>query len=176
MKNLTSLRFGRLVVLERAGNATRGHGVAWLCRCDCGGETVVVASSLQCGATTSCGCFGRQCARERARLRFIRHGATADGKRSHEYDAWDSAKKRCFNPRHAAYRYYGGRGITMCEEWRSSFEAFLAHIGPCPPGLTLDRIDNNGNYEPGNVRWATWKQQVANRRPCVKRALEALGA
>ncbi len=87
-----------------------------------------------------------------------------------EYRVWSGAKARCFNPGNIGYRYYGGRGITMCDRWRDSFEAFFADMGPRPSmAHTLDRINNAGNYEPGNCRWATWLQQAANRRPPQRR-------
>lgn len=82
------------------------------------------------------------------------------------YKRWKSIKQRCTNPKNPSYKNYGGRGITMCAEWAASFERFFADVGECPgPGLSLDRIDNDGNYEPGNVRWATNSEQMRNRRP-----------
>ena len=82
------------------------------------------------------------------------------------YKRWESIKQRCTNPNNPSYRNYGGRGITMCDEWAESFESFHAHVGECPgPGLSLDRINNEKGYEPGNVRWASASQQMKNRRP-----------
>lgn len=83
--------------------------------------------------------------------------------RAKAYKAWAAAKRRCFNPQSRQFHRYGGRGITMCRQWRENFEAFLYDMGPCPPGLTLDRIDNDGHYEPGNCRWTTWAVNRANR-------------
>jgi hypothetical protein len=93
----------------------------------------------------------------------LRHGGARNGKRTKTYDAWSSARGRCRNPNHRAYARYGGRGIQFSELW-DKFEDFLADMGEAPPGTTLDRKENNGNYEPGNCRWATWEQQNNNQR------------
>jgi hypothetical protein len=95
-----------------------------------------------------------------------RHGyaSTKPGQRTPEYAAWDSAKQRCTNPNHPRWKDYGGRGITMCEAWRTDFLVFLRDVGPKPVGYTLDRIDNDRGYEPGNVRWTDWKTQENNKR------------
>lgn len=139
----------------------------WLCLCDCGNEAVTGQSNLATGNTTSCGC----------RLAEIRATIGQRGKRTHmmrnsaEYRAWTSMKQRCFNPNVVAFKNYGARGITVCDEWRNSFEAFLRDVGKKPaPNLDLDRIDNEGNYEPGNCRWVTRSVNVANTRPRKRRA------
>jgi len=153
--DLTGQTFGRWTVLEFKGQAK------WLCRCSCGTEKVVGGSSLRRGNSTSCGCFQREDVSRRTRT----HGHKAGGKYTPEYIAWANIIARCENPKHKAYPNYGGRGITICGRWRESFESFLADVGPRPSDdNSLDRIDNDGHYEPGNVRWATISEQAKNRR------------
>lgn len=143
-------RFGRWTLLNMAEDDRRKNH-QWLCRCDCGVERVVKQSHLRDGSSRSCGCRGR---------RWI-HGLS----RTSEYLIWDGIKQRCLNPKDDSFHHYGGRGITICDEWRDSFPAFLAHIGPRPtPKHSIDRKDNSMGYEPGNVRWATQGDQMRNTR------------
>lgn len=134
----------------------------WNCRCDCGTEKAVALSALMSGDTQSCGCYRN----ERTRAVKVTHGETPSGKpRAREYRAWRAAKNRCYNSRDKRYAEWGGRGIRMCDEWRNDYTAFVRDMGRCPPGRSLDRINNDGHYEPGNCRWATPLQQTHNRRP-----------
>ena len=126
----------------------------WLC--DCGTEATVAHGRVTRGVTASCGCL----ARERSSQNATKHG----GRCSPEYSSWRSMKSRCECATSKDYPHYGGRGITVYPEWSASFEAFLQHLGPRPPGSTLDRIDNAKGYEPSNVRWATLGLQARNRR------------
>lgn len=153
-------RYGRWTVLDVAlGEDGKGRYVV---RCDCGTERSVSGYTIRSGRSRSCGCLQRELAAERGRT----HGLTG----SPEYVSWSSMKARCLNPKNDNYSRYGGRGITVCNEWRDSFEAFLAAVGPKPsPHHTLDRIDVDGNYEPGNVRWATPAEQRANQAPIALR-------
>lgn len=146
-------RFGRLIAVQK----TRGGKM--LCKCDCGNERIVMRGSLLKGLTKSCGCFHS----EQTRNANTQHGhATREGF-SREYHSWSSMRTRCTNAKRSMFKYYGGRGITICKEWES-FTQFLADMGPRPPATSLDRIDPNGNYEPANCRWATPLDQSRNRR------------
>jgi hypothetical protein len=149
--DLVEQRFGRLVVLSQEGRDSK-------VRCDCGAEKTVASHRLVVGQTRSCGCLSA----ELSSIRNRTHGATG----TTTYQTWNAMHRRCTNPKARDYPYYGGRGITLCERWQT-FENFRADMGERPDSLTLDRIDNDGDYEPGNCRWATRLQQTRNRRCSV---------
>jgi hypothetical protein len=158
--DLTGQEFGRLRALRPTGRS-KGKRVIWLCACACGAQAMVQTDRLKGGATRSCGCLRANLARSR----FRTHGH-AIGRPSPEYITWTEMKARCGNPNNIGFKYYGGRGIRVCDEWLASFEAFYVHVGPRPsPKHSIDRIDVNGDYRAGNVRWATAKEQASNKRP-----------
>lgn len=162
---LVNRRFGRLLVVSEAPRV--GRDIRWKCLCDCGTERTVSAHELSSGQQ-SCGCL----VRERTIERSTTHGCGSRTHRTREHRAWSAMKTRCTNPRQRTWEHYGGRGITICERWMNSFEAFLEDMGSCPQGRSIDRIDVNGNYEPGNCRWATDTEQRHNQRP-ARQALNA---
>jgi hypothetical protein len=166
--SLKGQRFGRLVVIKRYGSD--GH-VIWKCRCDCGKSHNVRSNHLRLGLVQSCGCFNQEKRSERAKNlpHLIKHGMLLGARTNGvppEYRAWALAKDRCYNKNCKDYKNYGARGIRMCSRWRNSFAEFFKDVGPKPSNsLSIDRWpDNDGNYEPGNVRWATKSQQQSNQR------------
>lgn len=157
-ENLQGLRFGRLTVIGLNGSRRGSSGrLETLCVCDCGKEHVTTAGNLKSGSVQSCGCLQRENG-DRSRT----HGLSATSL----YHIWQGMNQRCHNPQAKDFPRYGGRGIAVCAEWRNSFEVFAIAVGPRPTvSHSLDRFpDNNGNYEPGNVRWATQDQQMSNTR------------
>lgn len=166
--DLTGMVVGRLTAIRKVPAKPRA---LWLCKCTCGGEKLVLASNYLKRAHNDCGC-GFVASRQTSALA---HGDNRAGRRTKEYRTWAKIKGRCHNPTDAGYADYGGRGITMCDAWRESFEAFLRDVGRAPsPKDSIDRIDNDQGYTPDNVRWATPSQQVRNRRSTIRHNGEAI--
>lgn len=159
LKDMVGLTFGRLRVIRRAEN--RNSRSRWFCVCDCGSETIIDGGSMRLGHTQSCGCLNRDV----TLAATIKHGHTMDGT-SRTYNSWRGMKDRCSHESHSLWHRYGGRGIIVCDRWlgSSGFSNFLNDMGERPERMTLDRHPNpDGNYEPGNCRWATSSQQNRNR-------------
>lgn len=160
-KDLTGKRFGRLVAVEKVGCNKHGN-LRWLCRCDCGNEKIVTSGKLIQQRTRSCGCYAKE-----VRTKSLeKHGITTGGK-PRTLTIWNGMKARCFNPKSPSYKNYGGRGITICNEWLSfeNFHNWSIENGYAE-GLQIDRIDNDGNYEPSNCRWVSRKDNMKNTSRC----------
>ncbi len=156
--DLSGQRFGRLIVVQYAGSMIRGGKSRsnWLCLCDCGKQRPIGTEYLRMGTSRSCGCL---------RGKRVAPSVGPTHRRSAERLAWTNMKRRCNNEKSPRFKDWGGRGIKVCDRWLNSFENFLADVGIRPStDHSIDRIDNDRNYEPDNVRWATKKEQIANRR------------
>lgn len=173
-KNMTGLLFGRLTVQTRAGSIRERS--AWLCRCICGSERIVTGLDLRRGTVKSCGCLRSETI-SGINIARSKHGHTRGRKPSPEWISWNAMKNRCYLSSMPNYVRYGGRGIKVCDEWlgEDGFANFLKTLGPRPVGTSLDRINTNGDYEPGNCRWATPREQSLNRRitPALRQAMLA---
>jgi len=152
-KDIVGQTFNRWSVLARAGK--RGHRVLWKCQCQCGTVKEVTTSDLVTSHSKSCGCLNA----EVRKIQPLRHGFN----RTRTYVTWSAMIARCTNSKLRSFKHYGGRGIKVCERW-SDFACFLADMGERPANCSIDRIDVNGNYEPGNCRWATASEQRRNQR------------
>lgn len=160
--DITGQKFNHLVVLGPSHRDERGS-VLWTCRCVCGKDFAVPSSRLRNGRTRSCGCRKFDNIAERK----VKHGHARRGRKS-VYGIWMKMLRRCYDPKDSQYERYGGRGIKVCDRWRTSIDAFASDMGPRPSrGHSIDRKDNDGNYEPGNCKWSTTVEQENNRRTNV---------
>jgi len=157
--DITGKKFGRLLVLSADKFSNSKRHIVWKCMCDCGNETSAIGSELRLGHKRSCGCFHLDVLLET----HTKHGHAKAGQLSSTYISWASMHTRCSNKNSINFKHYGGRGISVCDRWKS-FENFLADMGERKDGMSIDRIDVNGNYEPNNCKWSTHSEQNKNQR------------
>lgn len=164
IKDLRGQRFTRLTVIDYAGQSKDRHSL-WLCKCVCGNTKILQSNTLKQGLVKSCGCLNRETTIQTK----TKHG----GHGTRLYNIWKNMKARCNNINHPRFKDYGGRGIAVCSSWLNDFSVFKewAKQNGYKSNLTIDRIDNDGNYEPSNCRWATYKEQSQNKRPIAIRKL-----
>lgn len=153
VKNLIGQKFNKLSVIQRAKNSKSGN-IRWLCKCECGKYTIVSSQNLKTGHTKSCGCLNKNAT-------YITHNKS----KTKLYKIWQGMKKRCFNKNEEHYKYYGERGIIVCDEWKNDFMSFYnwAINNEYKDNFTIERIDVNGNYEPSNCKWVTFQEQGYNK-------------
>lgn len=159
IKHRSGNRYNRLTLISPIGVSNKWGAKIWSAICDCGKSITAIPNEIKNGHVKSCGCLNI----ETCHKRFFTHGM----RHSDEYRTWCKIKERCFNVKDKNYKNYGGRGITMCSEWENSFEQFYKDMGAKPKGLTIERKNNEGNYEAGNCIWADYFAQAKNRRSSV---------
>jgi len=159
-------KYNRLTLIEEIEPYIWGNKKykKFLCKCDCGTMVEVRLDKMKLGNTKSCGCYNKELITKPHKPTNLTHGHTKKGNVSREFHSWHGMKQRCTNPKTKHYNYYGGRGITICDRWLNSFTDFIEDMGPRPEGKSLDRINNDGNYEPNNCKWSTQVEQLKNRR------------
>lgn len=162
-KDISGQRFGTLTAIRYHGNNSGGSAI-WVCLCDCGKEHLARGTGLRYGEINSCGCTMS----DMLSKLHTKHGNARDNKRSREYCIWLNMKQRCNNPKNTNYKYYGARGIKLCDSWNNSFESFLEEMGAAPSiDHTIDRDDVNGDYNKANCNWVLWEQQIRNKRKSI---------
>lgn len=158
--DISGKRFGRILVLKYVGKSK------WLCRCDCGNEKIIRRDALIQGRTKSCGCFQKEIAAKQVRQRSLKHGDFG----TKLYGIWAGMKRRCYNPRTKYYKDYGGRGITVCDEWKNDYSKFKewALANGYQEGLSIERVDVNKGYSPDNCKFITINEQNSNKRISIR--------